>query len=177
LDSINKSLRLPTLRGLVSGPQSLLTPLHLAALGIALGVLTPIVALIWQATQADFSHWDNLITFVLPSVLKNTGLLLAGVAVIVGVTGVGSAWAVTAWDFPGRKILSWALLLPLAMPTYIVAFAWLDLLHPLGPLQTFIRFLLGFDSPRQFRLPDLRSLPGAIILLGLVLGNWPRKMC
>lgn len=67
-------------------------------------------------------------------------LLLAGVAVMVGVIGVGSAWAVTAWDFPGRKILSWALLLPLAMPTYIVAFAWLDLLHPIGPLQTFIRF-------------------------------------
>ena len=60
-------------------------------------------------------------------------LLLAGVAVMVGVIGVGSAWAVTAWDFPGRKILSWALLLPLAMPTYIVAFAWLDLLHPIGP--------------------------------------------
>ncbi|MCE0800451.1 iron ABC transporter permease [Buttiauxella sp. S04-F03] len=169
MDSINKSLRLPTLRGLVSGPQSLLTPLHLGALCIALGVLTPIVALIWQATQADFSHWDNLITFVLPTVLKNTVLLLAGVAVMVGVIGVGSAWAVTAWHFPGRKILSWALLLPLAMPTYIVAFAWLDLLHPIGPLQTFIRFLLGFDSPRQFRLPDLRSLPGAIILLGLVL--------
>lgn len=60
-------------------------------------------------------------------------LLLAGVAVMVGVIGVGSAWAVTAWDFHGRKILSWALLLPLAMPTYIVAFAWLDLLHPIGP--------------------------------------------
>ena len=97
-------------------------------------------------------------TYVLPSALKNTVLLLAGVAIMVGVIGVGSAWAVTAWDFPGRKILSWALLLPLAMPTYIVAFAWLDLLHPIGPLQTFIRFILGFDSPRQFRLPDLRSL-------------------
>ncbi|MCQ7060758.1 iron ABC transporter permease [Escherichia coli] len=169
MDSINKSLQFPTLRGLVSGPQSLLTPLHLSALCIALGVLTPIVALIWQATQADLSHWDNLIAFVLPSALKNTVLLLAGVAVMVGVIGVGSAWAVTAWDFPGRKILSWALLLPLAMPTYIVAFAWLDLLHPIGPLQTFIRFLLDFDSPRQFRLPDLRSLSGAIILLGLVL--------
>lgn len=71
--------------------------------------------------------------------------------------------------FPSAKILSWALPLPLAMPTYIVAFAWLDLLHPIGPLQTFIRFILGFDSPRQFRLPDLRSLSGAIILLGLVL--------
>ncbi|MCX0222198.1 iron ABC transporter permease, partial [Escherichia coli] len=67
MDSINKSLQFPTLRGLVSGPQSLLTPLHLSALCIALGVLTPIVALIWQATQADLSHWDNLIAFVLPS--------------------------------------------------------------------------------------------------------------
>ena len=152
MDSINKPLQFPTLRGLVSGPQSLLTPLHLGALCVALGVLTPIIALIWQATQADLSHWDNLLTYVLPAALKNTVLLLAGVAVMVGVIGVGSAWAVTAWDFPGRKILSWALLLPLAMPTYIVAFAWLDLLHPIGPLQTFIRFLLGFDSPRQFRL-------------------------
>ncbi|EGC99917.1 binding-protein-dependent transport systems inner membrane component, partial [Burkholderia sp. TJI49] len=77
------------------------------------------------------------------------------------VVGTGCAWLVTAYDFPGRRVLSWALLLPLAVPTYIVAFAYLDLLHPIGPVQGAIRWLLGFDSPRQFRLPDLRSLPGA----------------
>ena len=75
----------------------------------------------------------------------------------------------TAYDFPGRSVLAWALLLPLAVPTYIVAFAYLDLLHPIGPIQTALRTLLGYDSPRQFRLPDLRSLQGAIFVLGFVL--------
>lgn len=131
--------------------------------------MTPLLALLWLAMQADLSHWENLLRYVLPSALTNTLVLLAGVAAMVAVIGVGSAWAVTVWRFPGSKILSWALLLPLAMPTYIVAFAWLDLLHPIGPLQTFIRYLLGYDSPRQFRLPDLRSLSGAILLLGMVL--------
>lgn len=169
MDSINKSSGLTTIRGLVSGPQSLFTPLHLTATLIALGVCAPILALAWQAFHADLSHWQNLLRFVLPTAVMNTALLLSGVALIVTFIGVGCAWAVTAWDFPGRRILSWALLLPLAMPTYIVAFAWLDLLHPIGPLQTAIRWLLGYDSPRQFRLPDLRSLTGAILLLGMVL--------
>lgn len=136
---------------------------------VAIGVLTPLATLAWLATQSDFSHWNNLAQYVLPAAIKNTFLLLLGVAAMVAVIGVGCAWAVTAWQFPGRKILSWALLLPLAMPTYIVAFAWLDILHPIGPLQSALRYLLGYDSPRQFRLPDIRSLGGAIILLGLVL--------
>ena len=96
-------------------------------------------------------------------------MLLAGVGVLVLVIGTGCAWLVTACDFPGRRVLHWALLLPLAMPTYIVAFAYLDLLHPIGPVQGAIRWALGFDSPRQFRLPDLRSMPGAIVVLGFVL--------
>ncbi|WP_043175071.1 ABC transporter permease, partial [Burkholderia ambifaria] len=118
---------------------------------------------------ADLAHWKHLGAFVLPQALANTLLLLAGVGAIVTVVGTGCAWLVTAYDFPGRRILTWALLLPLAVPTYIVAFAYLDLLHPIGPVQGAIRWLLGFDSPRQFRLPDLRSLPGAIFVLGFVL--------
>lgn len=146
-----------------------MSPLQLMATLVAIGVLTPLLTLVWLATQSDFSHWDSLAQYVLPTAIKNTFILLLGVAVMVAVIGIGCAWAVTAWQFPGRKILSWALLLPLAMPTYIVAFAWLDILHPIGPLQTALRYLLGYDSPRQFRLPDIRSLGGAILLLGLVL--------
>lgn len=101
--------------------------------------------------------------------MGNTLLLLAGVGVLVTCLGTGSAWLVTAYKFPTQRILSWALLLPLAVPTYIVAFAYLDILHPIGPVQSLIRDVLGYDSPRQFRLPDLRSLPGAIFLLGFVL--------
>nr|WP_241171799.1 iron ABC transporter permease [Burkholderia multivorans] len=140
-----------------------------AALAIAAAVAAPLAALVAAAFDADLAHWRHLAAFVLPQALANTLLLLAGVGAIVSIVGTGCAWLVTAYDFPGRRTLAWALLLPLAVPTYIVAFAYLDLLHPIGPVQSAVRWLLGFDSPRQFRLPDLRSLPGAVFVLGFVL--------
>jgi len=136
---------------------------------IALAVLLPLGALAWQALHADLSHWSHLARYVLPQALSNTAMLLAGVGILVTLLGTGAAWLVTAYEFPSRRILTWALLLPLAVPTYIIAFAYLDLLHPIGPIQTAIRTLLGYDSPREFRLPDLRSIYGAIFVLGFVL--------
>ena len=144
-------------------------PWLVAALLIAAGVLAPVVTLVWHARSGSFEHWRHLLDHVLPLAFLNTTVLLIGVAVLVTALGVGAAWLITAYRFPGRSVLSWALLLPLAVPTYIVAFAYLDILHPIGPVQTLIRDLLGYSSPRQFRLPDLRSLPGAIVLLGFVL--------
>lgn len=143
-------------------------PLRGAVL-LAMLVVAPVLVLLWIALGADISHWAHLGRHVLPDALGNTILLLLGVGILVAFIGTGSAWLVTAYTFPGRSILTWALLLPLAMPTYIVAFSYLDLLHPIGPVQTVVRALLGFDSPRQFRLPDLRSLQGAIFILGFVL--------
>lgn len=140
-----------------------------ASLLIALGVLAPVLTLAWLAFGSGVGHWGPLFAHVLPQAALNTALLLAGVGTLVLLIGTGCAWLVTAHDFPGRGVLNWALLLPLAMPTYIVAFAYLDLLHPIGPVQGAIRWMLGFDSPRQFRLPDLRSMPGAIFVLGFVL--------
>jgi iron(III) transport system permease protein len=136
---------------------------------IALVVCAPLAALGWQALGTDAGHWAHLATYVLPQAAANTGLLLLGVGVLAALLGTGSAWLVSAYEFRGRRILSWALLLPLAVPTYIVAFAYLDLLHPIGPVQGAIRALLGYDSPRQFRLPELRSLSGAIFVLGFAL--------
>ncbi len=106
---------------------------------------------------------------VLATALPETLILLLGVGILAGLLGTASAWLVAAHDFPGRGILEWALLLPLAMPTYIMAYAYLDLLHPLGPVQGALRWLLGYSSPREFRLPDIRSMPGCILLLGFVL--------
>jgi iron(III) transport system permease protein len=140
-----------------------------ASLLIALGVLAPVLTLAWLALGSGVGHWGPLFAHVLPQAALNTALLLAGVGALVLAIGTGCAWLVTAHDFPGRGLLHWALLLPLAMPTYIVAFAYLDLLHPIGPVQGAVRWMLGFDSPRQFRLPDLRSLPGAVFVLGFVL--------
>ena len=131
-------------------------------------MLAPLLTLGWWALGGDLAHWQHLASYVLPQALANTLILLAGVGALVALLGTGSAWLVTAYEFPTRRTLTWALLLPLAVPT-IIAFAYLDLLHPIGPIQTGLRAILGYDSPRQFRLPDLRSIQGAIFVLGFVL--------
>lgn len=140
-----------------------------ASLSLALLGLAPVLALVWQAAQGSLSLWGHLWGSVLPHALGQTLILMTGVGVLVAVIGTLSAWVVSAFEFRGRRVLEWALLLPLAVPTYILAYAYLDMLHPIGPVQTAIRGVLGYDSPRDFRLPDIRSMPGAILLLSLVL--------
>lgn len=135
----------------------------------ALGSMVPVLALFSQAVQGSEGLWAHLRSTVLMTALPETVLLMAGVGLLAGIIGTCCAWLVTAYDFPGRKMLEWALLLPLAMPTYIVAYAYLDILHPIGPVQGAIRWLLGYSSPREFRLPDIRSMTGCIVLLGFVL--------
>lgn len=141
-----------------------------AGLWLAAGfALLPVLALAWVAMQGSGALWPHLLAHVLPRALLNTALLLGGVGVITAAIGTGCAWLVAAHRFPGCDALGWMLLLPLAVPTYIVAYAYIDLLHPLGPLQGALRALLGYESPREWRLPDLRSLPLAIVLIALVL--------
>lgn len=136
---------------------------------ITLVVVLPIVALGAIASRGSGDLWPHLINFVLPQAAVQTAALLAGTGVLVVAIGTGTAWLVTAYSFPGRNVLSWALLLPLAMPAYIVAYAYLDLLHPAGPLQSALRLLSGVSSPQDLRLPEFRSLGGGILLFGFVL--------
>jgi len=139
------------------------------ALAAAAFVLLPLLALVSQAVRSPLDHLGGLATTILPSALWSTLVLLAGVGLIAAAVGTVAAWLVTAHDFPGRGVVSWALLLPLAMPTYIIAYAYLDILHPIGPVQSLLRGLLGYSSPREFRLPDIRSMTGCIVLLGFAL--------
>jgi iron(III) transport system permease protein len=141
----------------------------LGSAAIALGALAPIVALCIIASGGAAGHWQHLLEHVLPAALRDTAILLLGVGVLSAVIGTGAAWLVTEYDFPGRRILDGALLLPLAVPTYVVAYAYLDILHPVGPVQTALRGLLGVDDPRALRLPDIRSMEGCILLLSFVL--------
>ncbi len=142
---------------------------RLAALLAAALVCLPVLSLLLIAFQGSAGLWPHMLANVLPSALWNTVILLAGVGVLVTVIGTTTAWMVTAYDFPGRRIFEWALLLPLAVPTYIIAYAYLDILHPVGAVQGALRSILGYSSPREFRLPDIRSMTGCILLLGLVL--------
>lgn len=144
-------------------------PWLVTAMLASLVMLAPVLALAFSALQGSAGLWEHLWANVLPVALRNTVLMLLGVGTLVTVLGTGSAWLVTAYRFPGQRLLSWALLLPLAVPTYIAAYAYLDVLHPLGPVQGLIRELLGYSSPREFRLPDIRHLAACIVLLGFVL--------
>lgn len=136
---------------------------------VLLAVVAPFVSLGRSASQRSPELWTDLLAYVLLPASIDTIVLLAGVAVVTATIGTGLAWLVTAFDFPGRRLLDGCLLLPLAVPTYIVAYAYLDVLHPIGPVQETVRWILGYDGPRAFRLPDVRSMPGCIIVLGFVL--------
>ena len=131
--------------------------------------LLPIAGIVYFALRGSGEVWPNLVANVLPHAMWTTVLLLSGVGALVAAIGVGTAWLVTMFSFPGKRVAQWALLLPLAVPTYIVAYAYLDVLHPLGPVQTALRELLGISRPRDLWFPEIRSLHGCIFLLGMVL--------
>ena len=113
--------------------------------------------------------WQHLATTVLPLYVGNTLLLLIGVGVLAGSIGIVTAWLVTMHQFPGSRILEWALLLPLAVPAYVLAYVYTDLLAFAGPVQSALRGLFGWSSARDYWFPNIRSLGGAVLMLGLVL--------
>lgn len=140
-----------------------------AAVAIACLTLAPVAGLVGLAARGSGDLWPHLAAYVLPRAAWETLQLLAGVGLVTTVVGVGTAWLVVAYRFPGRKLFEWALLLPLAMPTYIAAFAYLDLTHPIGPVQTALRGLLGITDVRGLWFPEIRSMGGCVLLLGAVL--------
>ncbi|MES2586778.1 MAG: iron ABC transporter permease [Pseudomonadota bacterium] len=103
---------------------------------------------------------SHLWNFVLRGYIASTLVLILGVGVGVFILGVGNAWIIASYDFPGKKIFEWALILPLAVPTYVMAYLFVDLLQFSGPIQSALRAVLGMDSLWFF--PDPRSLSGAI---------------
>lgn len=141
-----------------------LLPTALAAAVVAVPLIAVIVASLMPAGEV----WRHLRETLLASYIGNSLLLMALVGLLALILGVTSAWLVAACRFPGRKILSWMLVLPLAAPAYVVAYAYTDLLEVSGPLQTLIRDLLGLGI-EDWQLTGIRSLPGAAVLLALVL--------
>ena len=133
---------------------------------VALPVLG-VFASFWQTGQSA-DTLRHLLATVIPAALVETSLL--GVVVVFGVVTVGAAtaWVVAACDFPGRRVFEWALLLPLAMPAYIVAYAYTDYLQYAGPLQQFLRDSFGWQRG-DYWFPQIRSLTGAAFVFIVVL--------
>ena len=111
--------------------------------GAALLVAAPLASLVWTAAGGDASTWGSLARDVLPAAMAETVLLLAGVAGLTGLIGVGAAWFVTVHRFPGRDLLVWLLPLPLAVPAYITAYVYVEVFDAAGPVQTALRALTG----------------------------------
>lgn len=136
---------------------------------LAAAVLAPLVSLAAIALTGDAEIWPHLAAYVLPKAIVDTSLLLAGVAVLTAIIGIGTAWIVTTYRFPGRDALCWLLPLPLAFPTYIVAYVYVDLLDAIGPVQSLYRALLGYATAAEYWFPPIRSIGGAIFVIGIVL--------
>jgi iron(III) transport system permease protein len=135
----------------------------------ALLAIAPIASLIVLAFGDTGDLWSHLARYVIPPALAQTALLLAGVAAVTIVVGAGTAWIVATFAFPGRSVLISLLPLPLAIPTYIVAYVYVDILDTLGPVQSALRAIFGWRSAADYWFPNVRSLGGAILLFGFVL--------
>jgi iron(III) transport system permease protein len=142
--------------------------LALTALVAAI-VAAPVAALFVIAAGPDDNIWPHVLGVVLPNALLDTGGLLIGVGLLVMIIGVVTAWLVATCRFPGSGLFDWALLMPLAMPTYIVAYCYVDILDAFGPVQSAFRHLFGFTSRRDYWFPEIRSLYGAVFVMGMVL--------
>ena len=131
---------------------------------LAVLVLLPLAAVAWNAATPRFEVWAHLARTQLGELAVNTIALLAGVGILSGLIGTGLAWLVAAREFPGRRFFSWALILPLAMPAYVIGFVFLSVFDYAGPAATLLQAVAG-PGPR---LPDPRSYWGIVIVMSLV---------
>lgn len=140
----------------------------LLALLLAVAVAFPILVVFSALFVPQGDVWRHLATTVLPQYVINTVALTAGVAIGVTVIGVGCAWLVTMCRFPGQRLFEWALLLPFAIPAYIIGYTYTDLLQFAGPVQSALRETMDWTRD-DYWFPQIRSLGGAILVMTLVL--------
>lgn len=136
---------------------------------IAFIFIFPIASIVWLSFSVETLQWRHLMSTVLPRYLTNSLVLMAGVGFVSLFLGTSLAYLVTNIKFPGAKLIKYALFLPLTMPSFIAAYAWVELLEYAGPLQTSLRATMGWTSARDYWFPDIRSRFGAILVLSFAL--------
>ncbi|MCT2540110.1 ABC transporter permease [Sedimentimonas flavescens] len=136
---------------------------------IAAVVLAPLVAVVWLALNPTENIWPHLISTTLPRYFGNTAYLAAGVAVLTAAIGAGSAWLISMYRFPFSGWLEWLLLLPLAIPAYVTAYALVDFLDYSGPVQGALREAFGWTSARDYWFPEVRARWAAVLVLAASL--------
>ena len=138
------------------------------AAGTAILVAAPVISIVALAMQPAPDVWQHLFDYVLQPTLLDTALLLGGVGALSLAIGTGTAWAISLHEFRGRQLLLWLVPLPLAIPTYLAAYVYVDLFEPLGLVHRTLAVWFPLQDTMRV-LPNLRSLPGAIIVIALVL--------
>ena len=152
-------------RLLALGDHRLLT---LAAVLVAMLAAVPIAAVFFSLTDwSTGATWAHLSSTVLPEYVGNTVILCIGVGIGVASIGVTTAWLTVMHDFPGRRIFEWALILPLAVPAYVMAYVYTDFLQFVGPLQSALRGAFGW-GPGDYWFPDVRTVGGAVGMFAFV---------
>lgn len=142
--------------------------LNLLAWAVAAACVAPMIAAVVAAALGDLATWRALADTVLPVFVRNTLALAALVTLGTAAVGTGAAWLVTMYRFPGSRLLEVLLVLPLAYPAYVLAYAYTDLLSHPGAVQTALRAATGW-GPRDYWFPNIRSLPGAALMFVCVL--------
>ena len=150
-------------------PSIAINPWTAGALLVALLVALPIASVLVLALFPEENIWGHLAATVLPNYIRTTLTLMLGVALGTAVLGVATAWLVTMCRFPGRRFFEWALLLPFAVPAYVIAYVYTDVLQYSGAVQIFLRELFGWSSAADYWFPPIRSLGGAICMMSLVM--------
>jgi iron(III) transport system permease protein len=149
------------------------SPSWTAAVAVIVALMAlPLLTIIWLALfppSNGITTWPHLLRTVLPSAVVKTALLLGGVGGVTLLVGTACAWVVTMYRFPGRDLVDRLLVIPLAMPTYIVAYCYVELLDYAGPIQTGLRAVFGWQSTKDYWFPEIRSLGGAVFVLAAVL--------
>lgn len=146
--------------------------------GVIVLVLLAGLPILWLAGTLVFgASAGGLGAAMLPNAFRETGTLMLGVGVITGCLGLVAAWLVTHFEFPGRRIFDWALILPLAIPTYLAAYCYVEFLDFTGPVQQLVRLANGATSIRQYWFPDIRSDQGAVFVLSMVLYPYVYMSC
>ena len=136
----------------------------------------PIIWLGWSAL-ASVGGSNGLAANMLPTALRETGLLMISVGLVTGCAGLVAAWLVTHYDFPLRRLFDWALVLPLAVPTYLAAYSYVEFLGFPGPIQSLLRSLNGAKTLQDYWFPEIRSDWGAVIVLSSVLYPYVYVAC
>ena len=128
----------------------------------------PVACIVFSVFMQSGDIWTHLYNTVLPSYVVNSLILVAGVGALTLVLGTVPAWLITMYEFPGHRQLGWALLLPMAMPAYIIAYTYTGMLDVAGPVQSWLREVFQWRYG-DYWFPEVRSMGGAIAMLSLVL--------